>query len=156
MNTYAKAMLAGFAATAALSVLMVMKAAMGLMLTLNVISMLSYMAQQMLGLGEMWFGWLMHFLIGTVLWGGLYALSFNKLPTSSPVGKAVVFAVGAWLLMMIMAMPMAGAGLFGLKLGMMAPIMTLVLHIIWGLVLGSIFSVLSSRTVDHINATSDQ
>jgi hypothetical protein len=104
----------------------------------------------------MWLGWLIHFLIGTVLWGGLYALFFDKLPTSSPVGKAVVFAVGAWLLMMIMAMPMAGAGLFGLKLGMMAPIMTLVLHVIWGLVLGGVFSGLSSLTTDSANATSDQ
>jgi hypothetical protein len=118
--------------------------------------MLSGMAKQMLGFGGMWLGWMVHFLIGTVLWGGLYALLYDKIPTSSPVGKAVMFAVGAWLLMMIMAMPMAGAGLFGLKLGMMAPIMTLILHVIWGLVLGGIFAGLSSLTVDRANATSDQ
>lgn len=33
-------------------------------------------------------------------------------------------------------MPMAGAGLFGLKMGMMAPLMTLALHLIWCAVLG--------------------
>lgn len=38
--------------------------------------------------------------------------------------------------MMIMLMPMAGAGLFGMKMGLMAPMMTLVLHLIFGTVLG--------------------
>ena len=33
--------------------------------------------------------------------------------------------------MMFIPMPMSGEGLFGLKLGMMAPIITLVLHIIY-------------------------
>ncbi|MEO8848412.1 MAG: hypothetical protein ABI440_07270 [Casimicrobiaceae bacterium] len=42
----------------------------------------------------------------------------------------IVFAIGAWLGMMIVVMPMAGAGLFGMKLGPMAPIMTLIVHII--------------------------
>lgn len=31
---------------------------------------------------------------------------------------------------------MAGAGLLGLKLGMMAPMMPLILHLIWEVVLG--------------------
>lgn len=38
--------------------------------------------------------------------------------------------------MMVMLMPMAGAGLFGMNLGVMAPVMTLVLHLIFGAVLG--------------------
>ena len=53
--------------------------------------------------------------------------------------KGVIFGVGAWLLMMIAVMPMAGAGLFGANLGMMAPVMTLVLHIIFGAVLGGVY-----------------
>ena len=35
-----------------------------------------------------------------------------------------------------MVMPMAGAGLFGMKLGMMAPLMTWVLHLVFGAVMG--------------------
>ena len=38
--------------------------------------------------------------------------------------------------MMVGPMPMAGAGLFGLQIGMMAPLATLMLHLIWGIVLG--------------------
>lgn len=38
--------------------------------------------------------------------------------------------------MMIIVMPMAGAGLFGLNIGIMAPVATLILHLIFGAVLG--------------------
>jgi hypothetical protein len=41
--------------------------------------------------------------------------------------------------MMIVMMPMAGAGFFGSHLGMMAPVMTLVLHVIYGFVLGAVY-----------------
>ncbi len=40
---------------------------------------------------------------------------------------------------------MAGAGLFGLKLGMIATVMTLILHLIWGAVLGYIYGKLTPR-----------
>src|SRR5262249_44151595 len=53
--------------------------------------------------------------------------------------RGATFATGAWLLMMIVLMPMAGAGLFGLHLGVRAPIATLVLHWIYGAVLGGIY-----------------
>ncbi|WP_244483515.1 hypothetical protein [Mesorhizobium sp. 1M-11] len=44
MNIYVRSMIAGFAATIVLSVLMIMKAAMGVMPQLDVISMLSEMS----------------------------------------------------------------------------------------------------------------
>jgi hypothetical protein len=47
--------------------------------------------------------------------------------------------------MMIVAMPMASAGFFGMGLGMMAPVVTLILHLIWGAVLGFVFSRLSAE-----------
>jgi len=40
-------------------------------------------------------------------------------------------------------MPMAGAGMFGLKLGMMAPVMTMMLHAIFGAVLGGVYKKLT-------------
>ena len=46
--------------------------------------------------------------------------------------------------MMVMVMPMAGAGLFGMKMGLMAPMMTLVLHLVFGAVLGWIYGKLLS------------
>lgn len=49
--------------------------------------------------------------------------------------KGMNFGVGAWLTMMIAVVPMAGAGFFGISFG----VMTLVPHIIFGLVLGSVY-----------------
>jgi uncharacterized membrane protein YagU involved in acid resistance len=141
MNIYLRAMIAGFSATVVLSVLMMMKSAMDIMPQLDIISMLGTMAQNIMGMGGASVGWLAHFLVGTVLWGFLFALLYPNLPGSNAVTKGATFGVLAWLMMMIVVMPMAGAGFFGVKLGMMAPVMTLILHLIWGAVLGFVFSI---------------
>ncbi|MDE2150433.1 MAG: hypothetical protein KGJ55_11535 [Gammaproteobacteria bacterium] len=147
MNVYVRSMIGGFVATVVLSILMVMKSKMGLMPDLDVIKMLSGMAHSRMGIDAgPAFGWVMHFMIGTVLWGVLFALLYGRLPGGDPIGKGIVFGLGAWLLMMLLPMPMAGAGLFGMKMGMMAPVMTLVLHVIWGAVLGWVFGALGPKT----------
>jgi len=51
--------------------------------------------------------------------------------------------------MMVIAMPMSGAGLFGMNLGMMAPVMTLMLHLIWGAVLGGSYGALERTATSH-------
>ena len=137
MNTVGKSMIAGFIATVVLSALMIAKMLMGLMPELNAIRMLTVMAHGMLGTpATPAVGWALHFFIGTVLWGGLFALIGNRLPGSGPLSRGLSFGVLAWVLMMVMVMPLAGAGLFGLKLGLMAPVMTLMLHLVYGAVLG--------------------
>lgn len=144
MNVYSRAMIAGFVATVVLSVLMLMKSMMGVMPGLDVIRMLTGMAHDMMGLpANPAVGWMLHFLIGTVLWGIGFALFYKVLPGGSAVVKGIGFGVLAWVLMMLIPMPMAGAGLFGMKMGMMAPVMTLVLHLIWGAALGATFGALS-------------
>ena len=112
-----------------------MKSMMGLMPQLDVITMLT----KMMGGSSHAIGWAAHFVIGSVVWGGLFAWLNPQLPGRAHWSKGVAFAIGAWLLMMIVVMPMAGAGLFGAHLGMMAPVMTLVLHIIFGVVLGGMY-----------------
>lgn len=144
MNIYLRAIIAGFVATVVLSALMLIKSMMGVMPGLDIIQMLTGMAHNMMGLpANPAVGWMLHFLIGTVVWGIGFALLYKMLPGGSPVIKGIVFGVLAWLLMMLIPMPMAGAGLFGMKFGIMAPVMTLVLHVIWGAVLGATFSGLS-------------
>jgi hypothetical protein len=130
-----KGMVAGFAATVVLSSLMVMKATMGLMPDLDVVAMLT----KMMGASSPVAGWVAHLMIGAVIWGGLFAWLDPSLPGGSHWLKGIVFGVGAWLMMMVAVMPMAGAGFFGMSFGMMAPIMTLVLHIIFGAVLGGVY-----------------
>jgi hypothetical protein len=134
-NNVVKGIVAGFVATIVLSALMITKSMMGLMPELNVIRMLA----SMMGANAQAAGWVAHILIGTVLWGTLFALVDPDLPGGSYWVKGVIFGVGAWLLMMVSIMPLGGAGLFGMNLGTIAPIMTLVLHIIFGAVLGGVY-----------------
>ncbi len=143
-----KGLLAGFIATVVLSVLMVLKAVMGMMPDVNAIKMLVHMGHGMLGMtGSPVVGWIAHFIIGTAVWGILFAVLVNRIPGTSPIVKGLIFGTAAWVLMMVLVMPMAGAGLFGLHLGMGAPAATLVLHWVYGAVLGAVYGKLASSTI---------
>ncbi len=142
MNNASKGIVAGFAATVVLSMIMLAKSMMGLMPELNVIAMLGSMMN-----AAPVVGWVIHFMIGMIGWGVGFAIVFNILPGNSNLTKGISFAVAAWFLMMLVVMPMAGAGLFGLNMGMMAPAMTLMLHAIYGAVLGLVFGRLGNATV---------
>ena len=133
--------ISGFVATIALSIIMLVKTKMGVMPELNAIKMLAGMMGSSLVMG-----WVAHFMIGALVWGILFALLVNILPGNVLI-SAIVFSIGAWLIMMMGPMPMAGEGLFGLNLGMMAPVATLMLHIIWGVVLGLVYKRLVTEKV---------
>lgn len=150
MNTYLRAMVAGFIATVVLSILMIAKSMMGIMPALDPVHMLSSMAHERMSMPDApMVGWVIHFMIGTVVWGILFALLYKSLPGKSPVVKGLVFSVFAWLLMMLIPMPMSGAGLFGMNLGIMAPVMTLMLHLIWGAVFGASYGALEKSAASH-------
>jgi len=131
MQNISAGLVAGFVATVVLSAMMIAKGMMGVMPELDVIAMLSMMMGAPAAMG-----WLAHFMIGTIAWGGGFAVLYALIPGGTALLKGIVFGVAAWLGMMIMVMPMAGVGLFGMTMGLMAPMMTLVLHVIFGAVLG--------------------
>lgn len=127
-----KGMVAGLIASIVLAVLLLIKSAMGLMPQLDPISMMSRMMGQP---DNPAVGWVAHFVIGTILWGGVFGLCVNVF-RGALWARGVELGVVAWLLMMIVVMPMAGAGLFGANMGVMPAVVTLVLHLIFGAVLG--------------------
>lgn len=130
MNNNLRGIIAGLAATVVLSVLMLIKGMMGMMPDLNVIAML---AGQMGG--SMMMGWVAHFVIGAVLYG-LAVANLGSVLGASDLVRGIVLGVIGWLIMMVALMPMVGAGLFAMNMGMMAAVATLVLHLIFGIVLG--------------------
>ncbi len=144
MDKLLSGVIAGFIATIVLSALMIAKAMMGLMPDLNVIKMLSHM----MGTPPAG-GWIAHFLIGSVAWGGLFALIYDHIPGEGAWLRGVIFAIGAWLAMMIVVMPMAGAGPFGMNLGVMAPVMTLMLHLVFGAVMGAVYGTREQAAPAH-------
>ena len=131
---------AGFVATVVLSAMMLMKHSMGLMPELDPIAMITAMA----GASSPAVGWIGHFVIGSIFWGVGFAIVSLYLPGSYRL-RGIIFAAGAWLMMMLVLMPMAGAGLFGLGLGMMVPVAALAMHVVFGLVLGGIYGLLSAK-----------
>jgi hypothetical protein len=143
VKDWLKGIAAGIVATVALSVLMVLKQQMGLVPQLNPIEMLTGLA----GASTPAMGWLLHFLIGTVVWGTLFLFLDASLPQNSHWINGILLGISAWLLVMIAVMPLAGAGLFGLAFGAITPIVTLVLHVIYGAVLGGIYG------LEHPEAT---
>jgi len=148
-KNWLKGLLAGFIATVVLSVLMLIKQHMGVVPQFNPIEMLTKMA----GGAMPGAGWLPHFLIGTVVWGSLFPLFDALVPGSSHWLKGVLFGICAWILMMVLPMPMAGAGLFGLTLGIMVPIATLILHLIYGAILGGIYGLEHPDPLPHFQLT---
>ena len=134
MSNIKAGLVAGFSATVVLSAMMVGKSMMGVMPELDVIHMLG----AMMGISAL-FGWIVHFMVGTLAWGGGFAVLYGAIPGSGALMKGILFGIAAWLGMMVMVMPMAGAGFFGMAMGIMAPMMTLVLHIVFGAVLGVVY-----------------
>ena len=138
--TIRRGLIAGFIATVVLSALMLMKKSMGVMPELDPIGMISAMA----GARSPIIGWIGHFAIGTVFWGIGFAIVSRYLP--GPYwARGVVFGVAAWLMMMIVVMPMADAGFFGLGLGMTVPVAALILHAVYGAVLGIVYGLLGDQ-----------
>jgi len=144
MNTVFKGIVAGLIATVVLSILMVMKKMMGMLPEMDIIKMLA----GMMG-GTAMIGCIMHFMVGAG-YGVALRLFHSSLPGGSAIGKGVTLGVIGWLVMMVMLMPMMGAGFFGLSFGMMAPIATLILHVIFGAVLGGVYKMLAGGT-EHLH-----
>ena len=136
-------LIAGLVATVILSILMITKASTGLMPKMDVINMLTQLSHNLIHTPSNSFvGWVIHFVIGTFVWGALFALFAKQWKMPNYTVKGVSFATLAWLLMMVVLMPAVGAGLFGVMLGMSVAVGTLLMHWVYGSVLGSIYGAL--------------
>ncbi|EKV31401.1 hypothetical protein C882_3774 [Caenispirillum salinarum AK4] len=142
--TYAKGMLAGFIATVVLSLVMLGKGAVGLMPQLDVIAALT----ALLGSESRAVGWIAHFVLGTVPWGIAFVLIERGLPGGCAM-RGVLFGGLAWVAMMVIFMPLIGAGLFANQLGWAVWAVTLVLHVIYGWVLGFTYGRLTGTVGDY-------
>ncbi len=137
MQHSSKGVIAGFVATVVLSVIIVLLNAMGVLPELDIISLIDRLGS--IGRGG---AWVDHFIVGTLLWGPIFA-AFDATSAQRPRWqKGLMFGVFAWVMMMLLFMPVVGGGLFGLQLGIVAPVGMLVLHLIYGAVIGTVFDAL--------------
>jgi hypothetical protein len=138
---------AGLVATVALAIVLVMMQAIGLMPQVDLVDILA----RALGLRSVAAGWSAHVIVGVFCWGPLFLWADRKM-YFAPWLNGLLFASVVWLGVMLTIMPLAGAGAFGLKLGLATPTLTLFLHWFYGIVLGSTYGALEPKSQAGIGA----
>ena len=137
MSNTTKGIVSGFIATLVLTAVILLKVQMNITPELSVLAQLSKLAGGTVG------GWMDHFIIGTLIWGMLFAGFDSVTPNKLPYWlKGMIFSVFAWLVAMVLFLPFVGLGLFGLKVGYEPAAVNLVQHLIYGLVLGTTYGLL--------------
>ena len=141
-NNVTKTVFAGLAATAVMTMIMLMAPLMG-MPEMNIGKMLG----EFMGVPTA-VGWLAHFMIGTVLAIIFARILFSRLP-GSPVVKGLLFGLVPWFVAQVMMNPMMGAGLFASNTPapMMMVMGSLLGHAVYGAVLGGVYGRASSGSV---------
>ncbi|NNJ76012.1 MAG: hypothetical protein HKP56_12720 [Anderseniella sp.] len=135
MDYVVKGFTAGFIATLVVTAMMTIKTQLGLAPGLDFINLLAKVVEAP---GQPLYGWLAHFAVGMVVWGGLFALA-SDLVTGPYIAKGISFGVAGWLLMMFLFFPLAGHSVFGSDLGGMVAVVSFGLHMILGLALGAAY-----------------
>ena len=139
MSNSMKGMVAGLVATLVLSGLLLLKGTMNLVPELSIISLL-------MGLGSITLvqAWMDHFIVGVVAWGLAFGAYDSLASRPAHWLKGIIFGVFAWVVMMVLFMPLAKAGIFGWKIGPVAAAVTLIYHLVYGAVLGTTYGLLSA------------
>lgn len=138
MDDALRGFVAGIAATAVLSLVMVVKAQSGVAPDFDMIAIL---AQAVEAPGQPFFGWAAHVAIGVFLWGGLFALVADTIPGST-IGKGIGLGVFGWLITMLVFLPATGHAVLGVDMGTAVPALSLMFHVLFGVVLATAYRAL--------------
>ena len=137
-NTIGKGIVAGFVATFVLSVL------------LDPLSLV---------VSAVWpapvVGWLIHFFIGTLIWGVAFAVLHDRLPGADWL-RGLIFALGAWLVALCAAVALKSARVVAIDITASLLAATLAIHAIYGVVLGAVYGWLLDREGGTSPATRHQ
>ncbi|MEO7726898.1 MAG: DUF6789 family protein [Burkholderiales bacterium] len=137
MLSIRNAVVSGFIATIVAGSILVMKNAMRVFPDVHIPQTLSTL-----------FGWPDHivvggvavFLAGTLVLSLAYAWIAPRIPVRAASIKGLVFGFAVWLAMMLLLMPAAGAGLFAANRSTAVPAFDLVLMLVYGLVLATMYA----------------
>jgi hypothetical protein len=141
MHYIQRGMAAGFAGAAAVAAILLLTAELGILSQIDFIARISVATG--IGFPAVW---TFHFAVGALL-GALFAWLDPDLPGDSLRQRGVILSSIAWALMMLFIMPLTGAGVFGLYISVLVPLGTLVLHVIFGAVMGSAYGWLILQAV---------
>lgn len=143
-----KLFVAGFTATVGMTVLMYVAPMMG-MPKMDIAAMLGTMFLTSPG-PAFWLGMMIHLMMGTVLFPAIYRFLLQP-ASGSGTGRGVLFGLLLWAAANLMVMPMMGSihplvksgmmsapGFLMLNLGIMAPVGSLIGHLLYGVLLGKL------------------
>jgi uncharacterized membrane protein YagU involved in acid resistance len=143
-----KLFVAGFVATAAMTALMYAAPTMG-MPKMDIAAVLGTMFLASPG-PAFWLGMIIHLMMGAVLFPAVYRFALQP-GRGRGTGRGVLFGLLLWAVANLMVMPMMGAihpmvksgmmpapGFLMLNLGVMAPMGSLIGHLLYGAVLGKL------------------
>ena len=141
-HNFGRAVLAGLIGTLGMTIVMLMAPLMG-MPPMPIGNMLAGFMHVPVALG-----WIMHFMIGTVLAVGYVYLFAARLP-GKPFIRGLIYSLIPWLMAQIIVNPMMGAGVFASATP--TPILfvmgSLVGHLVYGAVLGAVYGLESATAV---------
>jgi hypothetical protein len=140
MTDVFKGIVAGGIAAGAISLLMLAQSAAGVLPQVSLIHLLLVLVEVP---REHTFGWILHFVIGSLIWGSLFTSVELRLGTDSHTKAGILFGVILWLVVVLVFMPAAHEGYFGFQLARLAPLVMLALHVVYGAVLGWTYGKLS-------------
>lgn len=147
MSRVQKGVVAGFAATVAVSVLEIANLMLGPWAA-SFPRLLSVMLQMP---DTMAVGWVAHFVVGTFVLGPAFGVLCPRLPTDTPESKGIVFAIGAFILMGLTIAPLVGmvggrpVGLFFMQAGFGTFAWMIATHAVYGIVLGNVYGRMVQR-----------
>lgn len=89
-------------------------------------------------MGGSWaLGMAVHVMNGVLIFPAAYAFLYSKLP-GPPVARGAVWGVALWLVTQLVVMPMIGAGVFSSNIGPKSAGASLISHLVYGSLLGTI------------------
>jgi hypothetical protein len=92
------------------------------------------------------FGWQLHFFVAPVIWGAGFAFFHDRV--SGPAWlRGIIFASAAWFLIVLAATCFADAGVFAIRFGVGTLGAMLLLHVVYGALLGAIYGALTQHDI---------
>jgi len=143
IKMFARGVAAGFVATCVLSVLILTKRWLPQLDTIAVMDGVARALALAAGLPAPFAGWMWHFIVGCLVWGWIYAVMNPIIPGRRPMSKGLYFGFVITLLVWVAVLPLAGAGMFGMRLSAVQPFVSMAECLLYGLVLAVTYDWLS-------------
>ena len=138
MGDISKGVEAGFVATLVVSLLVLFQRAIGFAPGFDLVGLYKEAANTP---DYASVAWIVHFAVGTILWGSAFAAVSPHLPGPHLV-RGLIFGFGTFIAMMVVFLPAAGFAPFAIGHGMAIPAGGLVLNLVYGAVLGESYHLL--------------